>query len=79
MYIKNYNQEGDIASSPQIADHILDLMAKDIIKPLGEAGLLDEGKQKTLLTIRDVVVTLSQKAYAYETIYQSKNASHIRN
>ena len=79
MYIKNDNQEGSVPSSPEIADHVLNLMLQDLIKPLGETGLLDKGRRETLLLIKDAIIALSQKAYAYEKIYQSKNESHLRN
>ena len=79
MYIKNDNQEGSVPSSPEIADHVLNLMLEDLIKPLGETGLLDKGRRESLLLIKEAVIALSQKAYAYEKIYQSKDASHIRN
>lgn len=79
MYIKNDNQEGSVPSSPQIADHVLHLMLQDLIKPLGETGLLDKDRQESLLLIKQAVIALSQKAHAYEKIYQSENASHIRN
>ena len=79
MYIKEDYDAGDVPSSPEIADHVLNIIAQDIIKPLIKTGLLDEGKQKSLLLIKDAVIALSQKAYAYEKIYQSKNESHLRN
>ena len=79
MFIKNSTQEEKIPNSPQIADHVLNLLAQDIVIPMIKKGLLDEEKQRTLLLVKDVVIALSQKAHAYEKIYQSKNASHIRN